>query len=261
MNLLNRLRSTEVSSRTAVIAVVAVVLVTAGGATLIVRVLNRPAVEPLVLTTPTSQALPATTRAATSGLPEQGDSPIMGQAYDLIVQRGLFQPFPATLAAQAGPSAPEAPLPALIEFDLPEPLMAGGWPESAPSVYCTGIVEVTGQAYALLENGEPGIGEYASVGGMALGYRVLEIGADYVVVESRGETSELSIRNNKPDAEQSAEQATEGESPTAASPEGATPVRPAPQNMEDFRRMMRERFGTEGPFREGQRMPRRRREG
>jgi len=117
MNLVNRLRSTEVSSRTAVIAVLAVVLVTAGGATLIVRALTEPAVEPLELTTPTSKASPATT-PATSGLPEQGDSPIMGQAYDLIVQRGLFQPSPVALA-------PEAPLPALIEFDLPEPLMAG----------------------------------------------------------------------------------------------------------------------------------------
>ena len=253
MNLLNRLRSTEVSSRTAVIAALAVVLVTAGGATLIVRALTEPAVEPLELTTPTSTASPATT-PATSGLPEQGDSPIIGQAYDLIVQRGLFQPSPVALA-------PEAPLPALIEFDLPEPLMAGGWPGSAPLVYCTGIVEITGQAYALLENGEPGIGEYAPVGGMALGYRVLEIGADYVVVESRGETSELSIRNNKPDAEPSAEQAAEGQSPTGDSSGGATPVRPAPQNMEDVRRMMRERFGTEGPSREGQRMPRRQREG
>ena len=253
MNLLNRLRSTEVSSRTAVIAALAVVLVTAGGATLIVRALTEPAVEPLELTTPTSKASPATT-PATSGMPEQGDSPITGQAYDLIVQRGLFQPSPVALA-------PEAPLPALIEFDLPEPLWAQAPPESAPLVYCTGIVEITAQAYALLENGEPGIGEYAPVGGMALGYRVLEIGADYVVVESGGETSELSIRNNKPDAEQSAEQATEGESPTAAGPEGATPVRPAPQNMEDVRRMMQERLGTEGRFREGQRMPRRRREG
>ncbi len=254
MNLLNQLRSTEVSSRTAVIAALAVVLVTAGGATLIVRALTEPAVEPLELTTPTSQAAPAATRAAMSGRPEQGDSPITGQAYDLIVHRDLFQPSPAALAAQA-------PLPALIEFELPEPLMAWGPPESASSVYCTGIVEITGQAYALLENGEPGIGEYAPVGGMALGYRVLEIGADYVVVESRGETSELSIRNNKPDAEQSAEQATEGDSPTAASPEGATLGRPAPQNMEDFRRMMRERFGTERQSGEGQRMPRRRREG
>lgn len=250
MNLLNRLRSTEVSSRTAVIAALAVVLVTAGGATLIVRALTDPAVQPLVLTTPTSKASPATTRAATSGLPEQGDSPIMGQAYDLIVQRDLFQPSPAALAAQA-------PLPDLIEFELPEPLMAWGPPESATSVYCTGIVEVTGQAYALLENGEPGIGEYAPVGGMALGYRVLAIGADYVVVESGGETSELSLRNNKPDAEQSAEQAAEGQSPTGASSERATPVRPAPQNMEDFRRMMRERLETEGPFRESQRMPHR----
>jgi len=254
MNLLNRLRSTEVSSRTAVIAVLTVVLVTAGGATLIMRALTEPAVEPLELTTPTSKASPATTRAATSGLPGQGDSPIMGQAYDLIVQRDLFQPSPAASAA-------EAPLPALIEFELPEPLMAWGPPESASSVYCTGIVEITGQAYALLENGEPGIGEYAPVGGMALGYRVLEIGADYVVVESRGQTSQLSIRNDKPEAEQSAKEATEGESPTAASLERATPVRPTPQNMEDVRRIMRERFGTEGPSREGQQMPRRRREG
>ena len=254
MNLINRLRSTEVSSRTAVIAALAVVLVTAGGATLIVRALTEPAVEPLVLTTPTSEASPATTRAATSGLPEQGDSLLIGQAYDLIVQRGLFQPSPVALA-------PEAPLPALIEFDLPEPLWAQAPPESAPLVYCTGIVEIAAQAYALLENGEPGIGEYAPVGGMALGYRVLEIAADYVVVESGGETSALSIRNNKPDAEHSAEQAAEGESPTAASPEGATPVRPTPQNMEDVRRMMQERPGTEGPSREGQRMPRRQREG
>ena len=182
----------------------------------------------------------------------------MAQAYDLIVQRELFQPSPV---AQLAPPAPEAALPAQIEFSLPEPLWAQAPPESAPLVYCTGIVEIAGQAYALLENGEPGIGEYAPVGGMALGYRVLEIGADYVVVESGGETSELSIRNNKPDAEQSAEQATAGESPPGASPEGATPVRPTAQNMEDFRRIMRERFGTEGPFREGQQMPRRRRGG
>ena len=127
-------------------------------------------------------------------------------------------------------------------------------------MYCTGIVEITDQAYALLENGEPGIGEYAPVGGMALGYRVLEIGADYVVVESRGETSELSLRNNKPDAEQSAEQVAEGQSPTGGSPEGATRVWRAPQNMENFRGMMGERLGTGGPFREGQWMPHRQEE-
>jgi hypothetical protein len=202
----------EIKPGTAVLAVVIVLVLAAGGAVVLVRALTGSQ-------TGTVGTGPATGSAGAPFAASAPESPRGYQAADsAIIERNLFRPSPAdqpvaTAGAATGPAqgvpatGPAKAVPATGPAQAvppggkkplgPSPPGMGG---GGPQLFCTGIVTIGDQKFALLESGaEGGVGQYTPVGGTAYGSRVTEIGTDYVMVLTQGKPQRLPLQNNKPE--------------------------------------------------------------
>ncbi len=118
------------------------------------------------------------------------------QDYSVIVKRDLFHPLETVTVAPVKVVAP-----------LPKPVIVqtGGWGHTAvrpvtpqaPQVAFTGVVDINGEHYALLESLEDHLSHYTRVGSTAFGYKLVAIGEKSVTVETNGESIELNIGDNK----------------------------------------------------------------
>jgi len=231
MGTMAHLRSTEISPKTALFSIGALVLVTAGVLTVIVKTVNRTSTEkppPLVVDAHDAGKRPRTT-------PEQSGAP----DYHVIMQRDLFRP--------PNPPAPPPPIavPALGEshgvvntVEVPPfapPKEAPPRPPR-PRLSYTGCVEFGGETYALLENLDLDVAQYTRENGVAFGCVLVAIAPRAVTMERDGETFLLKLGEDKPDATPAAEPPPADGPPPAAN-NGAPPSPPeSPQDGQDGQR-------------------------
>ena len=235
MSAISQLRSAEIKPGTALRAVAILLVLAVGGGVLLVKAMTGNQSEtlaadlkPAKATKPTQPTKTSADSLAAAPAAMPGSSVVTDA---LIVQRNLFRPSPQqTVAAKgAAPQLASASAPAAV----PAPRSGPNRGEAGPQIYCTGIVTIGDEYYALLENGL-GVGQYLSVGGTAFGVRVVQIAADYVVVDMQGKTQRLSIQNNKPEAVAAAAPgpptgapgAAAGPAPAAVAPSPAAPQSP-----------------------------------
>jgi len=205
--MLKQLSATNVNSRTALLSLGVFVLLTAGVIVLVIK---------LTTGTPAGASTPEIARAADPSRSRPSAPPADQAAggtrdYAVIPQRNLFQPSEVRTAAPAAPpSAPpqvSKPVPAPdAPFPYRPPFSRG---VSRPPLACTGIVEIGGDQYALLEHTGLGLSQYTRVGGVAFDCAVLDISDRAAMLDFEGDLFTLRIGDYK------VEQATT--SPDAAS--------------------------------------------
>jgi hypothetical protein len=221
MSALTQVRSTEIKPGPAIAAIVILLVVVGGGGVVLVKALTGRQTE-------TATATPAASNSSADETDAQSPawSPQSAPADSAIVQRNLFRPSPAQtpVAAAAATTSPAHALTAPANAGGPRP---PGFPggSAGPALYCTGIVKVGDVSYALLESAALGVGLYTPVGGSAYGSRLLEIGTDYVVVETQGKTQRLSLQNSKAEVVVAAPVPGSATGPAGAAP-GAAPATP-----------------------------------
>jgi hypothetical protein len=208
--------NTEVSPRTAVFSLLGLLLLSGGVVFGVVRMHNAPAEEPALRPKAARPAVtapaPATTAADTATTKAGGKD-----AYAVIVTRNLFGGMvstPPVTKKYTGPLSPFAgkPLPVVTPFN---PTVTT--PEvPRPKLAYTGLVEVAGVTYALIESPEYDIAQYTRVGGTAFGCKVTAIGTQLISVEYQGASFDLMLGENKTDV------------PIAPPKATAPPAQPAP---------------------------------
>ena len=228
MSVFTHLRSTDIKPRTAVLAVVFVLVFAAGAGAFLVKTLTGKQPDTLVADPAGPKVSAGLADAAPPALP-RGPAP----ADSLIVERNLFRPSPAQMAAAAA-VAVTSPAQGLTVGAVAKAATSGaqavpfgpGRGNTGPDLYCTGIVKIGDESFALLESAALGFCQYIPVGGTVYGNRLVEIGEDYVVVESQGKTRRLNLQNNKPEAVVAAPAPAPG-TPPAGAGAALTPAAPA----------------------------------
>lgn len=229
MSLTKQLQSTEISPRTALFSVVALLAVSAGVIVGIVKFAGGTSGE--TADHPTRQSIrhssSPTAKAETTGEDRGADD---ARSYDVIVSRNIFRS-PATgqtiTAQPAGTSASAAvptPPPSKTNTPPPPPSQRDNTPHRArPRIACTGIVNIDGVTYALLENLDLQRAQYTALNGMAFGYQLIDIRAQSVTLAANGETVMLRVGENKSEEVTAPAngEATESKEPTDVKPDAA----------------------------------------
>ncbi|HOF86614.1 MAG TPA: hypothetical protein PLZ36_00740 [Armatimonadota bacterium] len=242
--------SRDVSPRMALIAILVVLALSGGVIFAVVRILSGSAGEDF------AAERAGRPRATTPAAPETagGDTADDG----IIVQRNLFRARGAAskpiIPAQADVPPPVPDVPFQITPVTPPPVAP---PPAAPrpTLAYTGNVEIGDEAYALIENLETKLAEYARVGSMVYGYTLKTIQPEVVTLEAHGHTVTLNLGANK------VEEATtppKTDAPAQPNPPAAQPANTAPppggrpsaidngQPTRDFRGRGRARGAQEG---------------
>ncbi len=203
MNVMNSLRATEITPKAALLSIAIFLAAAAGVVAGVLRLLNPPAPaarEGRPPATALASTTPAAVRPPKNALPVTHD-------YAVIVKRNLFTSLGAAPAAPAPmPLDPLPPLPAIQETSAPlSPFTPfGGAPAvptaptaTRPSLALTGVVEIAGDTYALIENNDLQLAQYTRVGGVAFGCTVKEIALRSAVLDYDGTAFTLNIGDNK----------------------------------------------------------------
>ena len=233
MSMMKSLRSTDISPRTAVMSLVALALVTGGVMMLVIKMTHGGAGSPGVKPTRTATAqntAAATTLAPVSKAPAD---------YAIIAARNLFR-VPA--APTEGQPAATTTTTTTVATAKPIFNLTPSKPTAPPrpSLACTGIVEVGGDTYALIEQLDQQLAQYTRVGGTAFDCSLVSIDARSVTMAYGGEQFTLALGDNKVDtpATPPAGAAPTGQ-PGTATAAGTAPRPTGPPVMDDA---MREQF-------------------
>lgn len=240
MSMMNKMQSTDISPKTALLSIIGFLAVSGVAITFIVRMVsgtpaetvNRPSLRP-------AAQISAITRGKAQA------KPLAADAYNIIVARNLFNSGAPKVVASTTqpplvietktppPTTPVAPFtPVVVTPTMPKP--------ARPKLAYTGLVEIAGQSYALLENLELGLAQYTRAGSTVFGCTLVAISPREVMLEQEGETFALRYGDDKPDPapeapkKEEAKPAPEGAAATPNAeapqqrPEGANSERPRP---------------------------------
>lgn len=162
--------------------------------------------------------------------------------YAVIAERNIFKPVSASAAAP--PPAPSAPVPPMPVGPIPGAGLGapGGGPPGNAKIAFTGAVQTPDGMYALLENLTSGETRYAKAGESAFGMQVTQVSQAMVSLNNGGQPMNLMMGENKTD--------TAAAAPTPPGPGGppqppGPPAMAAPAGAPDMA-AMRERFMRSG---------------
>jgi hypothetical protein len=221
MSMLTQLKSTDVSPRAAFISVLGLLVVSTGVILWVVRGASGVSGQG-VERSPRRPATPAQAIAARA----QASAPAPEvSSYAVIVSRNLFQAPPGSVPPATTPqnSAPPPVFPPAGDAPQVEPFsptLQPAEPPPRPKVACTGIVEIAGQPYALLEQLELATAKYVQVGESAFDCTLTAISARGVTLEANGEVFTLAVGANKVEPEPAKPDPQQGEGGTGKPPEG-----------------------------------------
>lgn len=234
MSLVNKLQSTEVSPRAVLLSIVVLVVATAGVLTAVVKLMNAPAPA----RGSREAGLPSVSASTAPAVARDPDNTSAAQPakadYGIIVKRNLFRPIRAAAIAPPPPLPPVEP-PVKPPARKPEPVppfkplvnpTPTTPPVTPPRLAYTGVVEVGGDTYALIEHLDTREAQYVRKGGMAFECTVVEITPVSVAIEHMGAPFTLNLGENKieetapPPAAQSGNQSPGSGQPPAARPSG-----------------------------------------
>jgi len=221
MSVVDKLRGTEVTPRTALLSIVVLLLATAGVLTAVVKVLNGPSSS---AGTPEKAGAPITAAKASGDGGKYAPAPAGKADYGVIAKRNLFHSPRKIEVAAVAPVAPP-PFPTKKQTEPFNPFRSGPTtPEmTPPPLAFTGVVEVGGETYALIEHLESHDAQYVPVGGKAFGCTVTEINARAVSLEIGNTPFMLNIGENKTEPEPTPPPAAQqnNRQPGGAPPDGA----------------------------------------
>jgi len=237
MSLMTKLRSTEVTPRTALLSIAVLVLATAGVLTAVVKLMNGAHADK-----PDHTDRPAPPVAMETYDPGKiADLPPGKPDYTIIIKRNLFRPVEGAVAtivppATANPLPPPlgkkpASVPPFQPFANSTPAAPTVTP---PKLAYTGVVEIAGETYALIEHLESHEAKYVRLGGTAFDCKATEITARAVDLEYAGMPFTLNLGENKtepaptppPAAQPNNQPPPGGGQPPAAGNTGAEGPRP-----------------------------------
>jgi len=230
MSAVKSLRSTEISTRTATLMLVAFVALLAVAGMLVFKRASKPAPQraPHPTAISLASAIATSGKAQTTGsttvMDKKGKDQAAKDPYSAIVQRNLFRPPTKEEPAappiiQGSPFAP-TPLPYTPATNI-EPLPVT---DTTQRVVFTGVAGTPDRKLALLEELSTGKTEFVAVGEEAFGHRILKIESEYVVVSRYGREITMAMGENKPDTPSRA-------STASRTPGTATPNTPGMPNM------------------------------
>lgn len=199
MSVLDRLRTTQITPRTAAYCIIALVVL------LSIAVVT---VRKMSDTSPV-YAVAGKTASKSEGVDVKIDEKKGEKAraasrsadpYAVIVERNLFRPVTAASLASVAPNPP-APAPPTKAPLPPMPIAPqGNIDEVKKNVAFTGAVGMPSGQQALLENLQTKETKFVGQGESAFGYRVVTISSQLVVLEKNGLQFTLTMGENKPDA-------------------------------------------------------------
>ena len=199
MSVLDRLRTTEITPRTAAYCII-VLMVVLGSAIVVVR---RMADTSPVRAVPGKPAF-RTGKVDVKIDERKGARPTdlakCEDPYAVIAERNLFAPVAASSAAVAEPT--KAPTPAPPKQGIPPmslPVPMGNIDEVKKHVAFTGAVGMPSGQQALLENLQTKEAKFVGQGESAFGYRVITISSQLVVLEKNNLQFTLAMGENKAD--------------------------------------------------------------
>ena len=221
MSMIQPKTSAALTPRTTLIAFVVFVLVTAGVILLIVNVQTgssggASAAKPH---TPSHPSMPIASTSITAVLAPDGLD------YSVIVKRNLFQPLFAPTPPPAPPPAPTPP-PFIIKHKVIEPITI-----APPLLAFTGVVEIAGVKYALLEDLTDHHTQYTRVGSDAFGYTLQDIGARSVTLNIYGTPTVYNIGDNKVSEKTTPPATAAPATDTTTTPGATTPGMGAPGTL------------------------------
>ena len=219
MSVLDRLRTTQVTPRTAVYSIIVLVAVL-GSAVVAVRKMADTSPVHAVAGKPAVKSGKVDVKIDEKKAVSAKDALKAEDPYAIIAERNLFSPVgsssTASMPAKLPTSAPP-PKPSIPPMTLPVPM--GNIDEVKKHVAFTGAVGMPSGQQALLENLQTKETKFVGQGESAFGYRVVTISSQLVVLEKNNLQFTLTMGENKSDA------------PAAAAPKpGGQPGQPgAPQ--------------------------------
>ena len=190
---MKQLRAKDLTPRTIVLSLCIFVLATTGIMAVVVKAMTGSAAAGTVNAVRHVDArapLPSTQVAAGKAIPAPN-----GQDYTVIVKRNLFHALETIAVAPPPPPVKIVPPPPPPDTG-PAPFQTST-ATPAPQVAFTGVVDIGGEQYALLESLEDHLSQYTRVGSSAFGYKLVSIGDKAVTVETSGEQLVLNIGDNK----------------------------------------------------------------
>ncbi len=220
MSMLQQLRAKDLTPRTIVLSVSLFVLATTGIMAVVVKgMTGSPATgtvkSPRHVNAPASfTSTPLAAAKVTPALTEQD--------YTVIVKRNLFHPL-ETVTIAAPPPVEKVQPPQKTDSNMFNTQVRDvtGIPAatttSAPQVAFTGLVNIGGEQYALLESLDDHLSQYTRLGSTAFGYKLVGLAEKSVTLEIGGETLVLNIGDNK---QEEAITPPKAAAPTTANPAG-----------------------------------------
>jgi len=197
MTKMQQLHTKDLTPRTIMLSICLFVLATTGIMAVVVRAMTGSASTGAVKST--RQTNSQSTFASTPETKAKTYITLKEPDYSVIVKRNLFRPLGTTIAV------PPPPAPS-VHVVKPPPPLTGPWTMAAvtkpattpaPQVAFTGLVDIGGEHYALLESLEDHLSQYTRVGSTAFGYKLVTVADRSVTLELNGESIILNIGDNK----------------------------------------------------------------
>jgi len=205
MSVLDKLRATEVTPRTALLSIAILVLAAAGVLAVVVKLMNGPSSAAAVPERPDAPVPTASAPAPATNHGKFAAMPAGKPDYAVIVKRNLFRStekiaavilVPPPVLPTTPPVLPKSSVPPYTPFGNAAPATP-----APPSLAYTGVVEVGGETYALIEQLESHDAQYVRKGGTAFDCTVTDIAPRAVTLEYVGTTFTLNLGENKTEPE------------------------------------------------------------
>jgi len=203
MSMMKQMRSQPLTPRTALVSIVLFVVATAGVMAMVVKMVSgasggsashaRPS-RPTASVAGKATLIAAKTTAPANAKPD----------YSVIVARNLFQvkavvtekvapPPPVKIGKPAPPPAKSIFKPTIVNSVAPFQVKN----DAKPQLALTGVVDIAGTTYALLESLEDHKTQYTRPGSAAFGYTLVSVAEKSATMEANGATFVLNIGENK----------------------------------------------------------------
>lgn len=197
MNVLQQFRVKDLTPRTITLSIALFVLATSGVVVaVVVKTMPGSATAGIVksMRYVNGPAAAASTPAAAAA----ANPAVNGQDYSVIVSRNLFHPLETTItvAPPVKPMLPVKVTPIKVSTPIFSSVTRVAQPQ-VPELAYTGIVDVGGVQYALLERLEDQRAQYTRVGGSAFGYTLVALAEQAATLQANGTTMVLNIGANK----------------------------------------------------------------
>ncbi len=205
MSVVDNLKSTQVTPKTAAIFAV-ITLIVVGGIIFIVKSVMMPPQNTELATEITNRSpevkVTLKDSVKTSTPAKANKNTITAKPVDacvLIAQRNIFKPLVSSAPAVPGGNKPIPPITLGVMPSMPGGMRGpGGGPEQGKSkIAFTGIVQTPEGVMALLENTANNETKYVRVGDNAFGASVTEVSATAVTIISEGQPVRLALGENK----------------------------------------------------------------